>query len=421
MFFATSTPISDIQQLPPPMVASSWEPLPPLPASFVEPAENLAAAAAQLSDLENEIIARTLLSPLQPSVLQHQQSIGQKMPTNIDTSSNSLPPLFRPPVIDSPPPPAEIISLRRQNSIMTASNQTLDHIPQQQRSAFQRMNSVAPATGDLPPPPYTIGFVSMNDPTGIGDHRDHGQDTCIFARLEQQGQAMASQQYHQRPSATATLVRSSISSNNEGVNNSSKKRTKKMRRSRNIHPMTTHHHQEQQPSEDAGTWASRSASAGSSVDEALYSAVKGHQYEQHQRVSSSQLDTSSDSNAAATAEATASDSVFHISGGGGTETDTQQKQQKSTKNSKTGTLSNAKRTRTGATGPPSSKKMNLPPKASKSSGKQSTTVGTPRPLSSTSSRISQAKADHFTPSSDVVNLNNILLPEENIDEADADA
>jgi len=401
------------------MVESSWEPLPPLPASVVEPAENLAAAAAQLSDLENEIIARTLLSPLQPSVLQHQQSIGQKMPINIDTSSNSLPPLFRPPVIDSPPPPAEIISLRRQNSIMTASNQTLDHIPQQQRSTFQRMNSVAPATGDLPPP-YTIGFVSMNDPTGIGDHRDHGQDTCIFARLEQQGQAMASQQYHQRPSATATLVRSSISSNNEGVNNSSKKRTKKMRRSRNIHPMTTpHHHQEQQPSEDAGTWASRSASAGSSVDEALYSAVKGHQYEQHQRVSSSQLDTSSDSNAAATAEATASDSVFHISGG--TETDTQQKQQKSTKNSKTATLSNAKRTRTGATGPPSSKKMNLPPKASKSSGKQPTSTGTPRPLSSTSSRISQAKADHFTPSSDVVNLNNILLPEENINEADADA
>ena len=414
----------------PTVPSSNWEPLPPLPsAPTVESSEHL-AAAAQLSDLENELIARTLLSPVQPPVLQHQQSFGQKTATT-NEGPYTLPPLFRPPVIDSPPPPPDPVPLRRQNSVMiSSSNQAIDQIvstaaapPIQppSRTTFQRMNSVAPMQPQQPqhqvdlPPPYTIGFVSMNDlSTGNHDHdHDHGTDTCIFARLEQQGQ-----QY--RASATAaTLVRSSVTnSNSEGggtVGNANKqKRTKKMRRSRNVHPMVhqQQHQQQQQQSDDAGTLASRSASAGSSVDEALYSAIKAQQY------GSSPLDTSSDSANAAVA----SNGVFHISADGKVEAN---EQKTTTTTSSSGKSS--RRLRTGA-GPPGSKKMNLQSKTtsttkSKQSSASSSSAGggVVRPLSSTSSRISQAKADHFNPSTcDVVNLNHLLLAAP-IDETEADA
>lgn len=99
-----------------PTPAEAWPPLPPLPPSvparpFTDP---LLDNSAQLSDLENEIIAQTLLGHV--LVPQQSANASAETPTKVPTKEVILPPLFQPRLMDDSPILEKSIEMRRQST-----------------------------------------------------------------------------------------------------------------------------------------------------------------------------------------------------------------------------------------------------------------------------------------------------------------
>lgn len=428
--------------------------------------------SAQLSDIENEIIAQTLLSSVQkPS---NKTARASKVTATVPDSSpkDTLPPLFRARLLDTP-------TLSMEGEVTSVSNDEKSIPTELKRQSnpgnLQRANSIDltgvqprhqqieksfsvvdtnyksfivinPENLDSQPPPVSTekkmlvsdsstkgakrhsksrsrlknqfsrsNVVAPSDSPAIyslEDHfsapADHVQDSGIFQRLNERSNG------HQ-------LIRSSTQAEEEG-------RRKKKTKLKSTSPGRRRHSDNE------------SVASSSGVDESLYTATivmnrKPLIQSRSSSSSSNQLvNMTLESNAMTTPptitpqmslEQPPSATIFHISGNLQESKSIEEEKPGQSPSPRSGMKANPKRLnsrRSKLNTIKKIKKIGLFGKKETPSLFSVTAVAEQKALSSTSSRIDQAKADHFnSPSSAVVNLNHVLSGSESIGNDELDA